>query len=138
LSITNEESVMLTIQATCPMCDDQVVLQPVSVTLHLAAADSGNRYGFSCPDCDVFIVRPAGPTVVHALLAGDVTLATGEMAPWEQLDLAPALLLVESLPDPQGISCLHAEPLDEADFEMLQILLEDDELIADWLDEAHA
>ncbi len=129
---------MLTIQATCPMCDDQVVLQPTNVTLHLVAEDTGNRYGFSCPDCDVFIVRPAGKHVVDALLAGDVILATGEIAPWEDIDLAPELLLVESLPHPEGIPCVHAAPLDEADFEMFQILLDDDAYITAWIAEATA
>jgi hypothetical protein len=129
---------MLTIQATCPMCDAQVVLQSTHVTLHLVAEDTGHRYGFSCPDCDIFIVRPAGPNVVDALLASDVTLSTGAIAPWEQLALAPSMLLVESLPHPEGIACPHAAPLDEADFEMFQILLEDDALIGSWLDEARA
>ncbi len=80
---------MKTIRATCPMCTDEVDLRPHEITLHLvdpirSDAVDGNRYGFQCPSCEVFVVKPAGEHAVELLLEGGVELSTDTHAPWER------------------------------------------------------
>ena len=76
---------MRTIRATCPLCTDEVDLTPEEITLHLIepGSPSGNRYGFQCPQCEVFVVKPAGLNAVELLLEGGVELSTAPVAPWE-------------------------------------------------------
>lgn len=77
---------MRTIRAVCPFCTDEVDLRPRQITLHVAQIPTGapNRYGFQCPQCDVFVVKHAGATAVELLLEGGVELSTGTVAPWER------------------------------------------------------
>lgn len=77
---------MRTIRATCPLCTEEVDLQPDEVTLHLIDPNSatGNRYGFTCKHCAEFVVKPAGLKAVELLLEGGVELVTDEVAPWEE------------------------------------------------------
>lgn len=77
---------MKTIRALCPLCSDEVDLKPEDVTLHLAHPASGqrrSRYGFECPQCQVFVIKPAGDQAVDLLIEGGVELSTSAVAPWE-------------------------------------------------------
>lgn len=82
---------MRTIRATCPLCTDEVDLRPGQITLHLVGSTStdGNRYGFECPRCEVFVVKPAGANAVELLLEGGVELSTSRTAPWERAPVHP-------------------------------------------------
>lgn len=77
---------MRTIRAVCPLCTGEIDLRPAEITLHVVEIPTGppNRYGFECPDCQVFVVKPAGPAAVELLLEGGVVVATGDLAPWER------------------------------------------------------
>lgn len=79
---------MKTIRATCPMCTDEVDLRPHEITLHLVdplrSEVTGNRYGFRCPSCEVFVVKPAGEHAIELLIEGGVELSTAPSAPWER------------------------------------------------------
>lgn len=80
---------MKTIRATCPLCSDEVDLRPHEITLHLVdpvlAPDAdGSRYGFECPQCEVFVVKPAGQHAVELLIEGGVELCTDPVAPWDR------------------------------------------------------
>ncbi|MBW3618950.1 MAG: hypothetical protein KY461_01785 [Actinobacteria bacterium] len=80
---------MKTIRATCPMCTDEVDLQPQEITLHLvdplrSVDGDRNRYGFRCPTCEVFVVKPAGEHAIELLIEGGVELSTAEHPPWEE------------------------------------------------------
>lgn len=77
---------MRTIRATCPLCTGQVDLRPAQITLHIAEVPNTgeNRYGFECPRCQVFVVKPAGANAVELLLEGGVELSTAATAPWER------------------------------------------------------
>lgn len=80
---------MKTIRAICPLCTDEVDLSPQDVTLHVVTDEvaphghDGSRYGFECPHCEVFVIKPAGQQAVELLLEGGVELSTGDVAPWE-------------------------------------------------------
>lgn len=75
---------MRTIRAVCPLCSDEVDLRPAQITLHVARIETGApRYGFECPQCAVFVVKPAGTTAVELLLEGGVELSTAPRAPWD-------------------------------------------------------
>lgn len=82
---------MRTIRATCPLCTDEVELRPAQITLHLADGDAPgrSRYGFECPHCRIFVVKPAGTNAVELLLEGGVELSTAVMAPWESPSTHP-------------------------------------------------
>jgi hypothetical protein len=85
---------MRTIRATCPLCTDEVDLRPGQITLHLVDQQSdasyhGSRYGFECPTCEVFVVKPAGANAVELLLEGGVSLSTDTVAPWEKAKAHP-------------------------------------------------
>lgn len=85
---------MKTIRATCPMCTEEVDLRPHEITLHLvdplrAGHGDSNRYGFRCPACDVFVVKPAGEHAIELLIEGGVELSTEPRAPWEQQPVHP-------------------------------------------------
>lgn len=110
---------MRTIRATCPLCTDEVDLTPQQVTLHLLDPESqtGNRYGFKCPRCEVFVVKPAGRSAVELLLEGGVELSTDRVAPWERTVSHP-----ESPPD--GPAFTWDDVLD------LRLLLEHDDWFA--------
>lgn len=114
---------MKTIRATCPMCTDEVDLRPHEITLHLtdplgSQASEGNRYGFRCPACEVFVVKPAGEHAIELLIEGGVELSTSPRAPWEQGPSHP------EAPD-AGPKLTHDDLLD------LHLKLRDD----DWFDE---
>lgn len=111
---------MRTIRAVCPLCSDEVDLQPGQITLHVARIETGApRYGFECPQCAVFVVKPAGTTAVELLLEGGVELSTSPVPPWE--DVAPGH--PESPP--------AGSPLTPRDLLRFDQLLERD----DWFDE---
>jgi hypothetical protein len=83
-----------TIRATCPMCTDEVDLRPQEITLHLvdplrALATDGNRYGFRCPSCEVFVVKPAGEHAIELLIEGGVELSTALDPPWDDAPVHP-------------------------------------------------
>lgn len=91
---TRLEKPVKTIRATCPMCTDEVDLRPHEITLHLvdplrADRSDGNRYGFRCPSCEVFVVKPAGEHAIELLIEGGVELSTDPRAPWEQTPRHP-------------------------------------------------
>jgi hypothetical protein len=94
---------MRTIRATCPLCSDQVDLQPDEVTLHLvdAASQTRNRYGFRCPSCEVFVVKPAGTVAVELLLEGGVLVTEAEVAPWETELVGGELAVPAAPPHPE-------------------------------------
>lgn len=77
---------MRQIRAVCPLCTDEVDLRPAAITLHVSSDASGgpHRYGFECPHCEVFVVKPAGSTAIRLLLEGGVELSTTDVAPWER------------------------------------------------------
>lgn len=117
---------MKTIRATCPLCSDEVDLQPTEITLHLVdpiihpQADS-SRYGFECPRCEVFVVKPAGQHAVELLIEGGVQLSTEPVAPWEAAPTHPE-------DPPAGPELTHDDLLD------LHLLLQR----PDWFDRLRA
>jgi hypothetical protein len=122
---------MRTIRATCPLCSDQVDLQPSEVTLHLVEplSQTRNRYGFRCPSCEVFVVKPAGTIAVELLLEGGVEVDSDEIAPWER-EQATATLEGPAHPEdpPTGPAFTPDDILD------LHALLERDDWFAQLLD----
>ena len=103
---------MTTIRATCPQCTDEVDLRPHEITLHivdpiLTPAVEGGRYGFECPSCTRFVVRPAGEHAIALLVEGGVEICTDPVAPWDQ-DTAPPH---PELP-PDGPPLTHDDLLD--------------------------
>lgn len=111
---------MPSVRATCLVCDDAVHVPVSSVVLHRRRAlDVQGRYGFTCPLCDVFVVRHANAAVVDALLAADAPAAVGELPPWEQL---PGRGTVDTLP-----------PITETEVELFAAVLADDDELATWL-----
>ena len=114
---------MRTIRATCPLCTDEVDLKPDQITLHLLEPGSptGNRYGFECPRCEVFVVKPAGLNAVELLLEGGVELSTAAVAPWEARPSHPE-------DPPAGPALTHDDLID------LHLLLQTDDWFASLLE----
>ncbi|MDX1619432.1 MAG: hypothetical protein R3320_00475 [Nitriliruptorales bacterium] len=103
---------MKTIRATCPLCTQEVDLRPHEITLHIVDAahapiTDGSRYGFACPHCEVFVVKPAGQHAIELLIEGGVELCTEPVAPWEHTSHTPH---PESPPD--GPPLTHDDLLD--------------------------
>ncbi|HEX9890096.1 MAG TPA: hypothetical protein VGA69_11495 [Nitriliruptorales bacterium] len=68
---------MATIRAVCTDCGDEVDLQPREITLVVAderATDPprAGSYGFTCPECQRYVVKPADARSVGLLIAGGV------------------------------------------------------------------
>ena len=63
---------MTTIKASCPGCGD-VELTPVQVQLVVCTVKSWSYYGFTCPQCQEGIRKPAGSDIVALLISGGVT-----------------------------------------------------------------
>ena len=85
---------MTRIRATCPRCTDEVDLRPHEVTLHivdpvLTPGEHHGSYGFDCPSCDNFVVRPAGEHAISLLIEGGVEICTDALPPWEQRTAPP-------------------------------------------------
>ena len=62
---------MTTIKATCPSCGE-VSLAAEDILLRIGSANASSTYGFSCPDCNGFVEKPADERVVRLLLSGGV------------------------------------------------------------------
>jgi predicted RNA-binding Zn-ribbon protein involved in translation (DUF1610 family) len=62
---------MTTIKATCPDCGE-VDLTADDILLRIGSMREKNTYGFSCPDCDRFVEKPADDRIVRLLLSGGV------------------------------------------------------------------
>lgn len=116
---------MKTIRAICPLCTDEVDLRPADVTLHLVGGEAGHhegsRYGFECPQCEVFVIKPAGEHAVELLIEGGVELSTDHVAPWEA-------------PPPHPESVRPGPKLTPDDLLDFHFLLEQD----DWMSELYA
>jgi hypothetical protein len=62
---------MTTIKATCPGCGE-VDLTADDILLRIGATRGVNTYGFSCPNCGIFVEKPADERVIRLLLSGGV------------------------------------------------------------------
>lgn len=116
---------MKTIRATCPLCSDEVDLKPHEITLHIVdpvftPTTNGSNYGFECPHCEVFVVKPAGQHAIELLIEGGVELCTDAVPPWEMPERAP-----HPEAPPPGPPLTHDDLLD------LHLLLRR----SDWFDE---
>ncbi len=129
---------MPNVRVTCLMCDHAIEVPAAEVVLHLGApaATPVDRYGFTCPRCDAFVVRRASRRVVEALIGTwEVQISTAALPPWEQAD-RPDVLLAES-----GVALDAADlpprpdaaPIDEADVLLFRQALEDDAILAAWV-----
>lgn len=68
---------MATIRAVCTDCGDEVDLQPREITLVVAEEEAApppaaGSYGFTCPECDRYVVKPADERAIGLLIAGGV------------------------------------------------------------------
>lgn len=70
---------MAQIRAVCPECRQDVDLNPHSVVLVLKDGFTSGTYGFVCPNCHLYISKPADDRAVQLLLAGGV-VARGSRA----------------------------------------------------------
>lgn len=129
---------MPNVRVTCLLCDHTVEVAAADVVLHLGAPGRTpvDRYGFTCPRCDAFVVRRASRRVVEALVATwEVQIATGPVPPWEQAG-RPDVVFAESgrrldpadMPPRPG-----APPIDEADVLLFREALADDAILAAWV-----
>ncbi len=125
---------MPTIRVTCLLCEHPVEVPAGHVVLHLEgnSPDATNRYGFTCPSCNVFVVRHANAAVVDALLATDVEVATGAVPPWEA-DERPGIVLADTGADTEQLTRPTAPAITEADVLLFRKALEDDAIMAAWL-----
>lgn len=136
---------MSTVRVTCLLCERAVEVATSDVVLHLEGSGEGavDRYGFTCPNCSVYVVRRASEAVVTALLTTDVEVATDALPPWEA-PVQPGIILVDAgqqVPHEQGQSTPHPErtdapgtpPITEADVLLFRKALEDDAIMAAWL-----
>lgn len=105
---------MPNVRVTCLLCDHTIEVAAADVVLHLGAPGQTplDRYGFTCTQCDAFVVRRASRRVVEALVGTwEVQIATGAVPPWEQ----------------------SAPPIDEADVLLFRAALADDAVLAAWV-----
>ena len=133
---------MSTVRVTCLLCEHPVEVAATEVVLHLGtlAPDPSNRYGFTCPECAVYVVRRATETVVAALLATGVRVSVDELPPWEQAP-RPGIMLVDAGPhqhdpaprSPEPARRSSAPPITEADVLLFRKALDDDAILAAWL-----
>lgn len=129
---------MPTVRAVCLLCDDTVELPAAEITLHLGEPSSTpvDRYGFTCPRCETFVVRRAIPRVVEALVGTyEVVITSGPLAPWESTARPDVLLSDASAPrDQADLPPLpHAPAIDEADVLLFRKALDDDAILAAWV-----
>lgn len=129
---------MATVRATCLLCDDTVELPAAEITLHLGEPSETpiDRYGFSCPRCETFVVRRAIPPVVEALVGTyEVEITSGALAPWESVARPDVLLSDAAAPhEPADLPPLPGAPaIDEADVLLFRKALEDDAILAAWV-----
>lgn len=125
---------MSTIRVTCLLCDHPVDVAVSHVVLHLegTTASAVNRYGFSCPTCNVYVVRRASDAIVTALLSTDVQVSTGALPPWESGE-RPGIVLVDAGSNVEQLARPDAPPITEADVLLFRKALEDDGIMAAWL-----
>ena len=62
---------MTTIKANCPKCGE-IDLTADDILLRIGSVKTSNTYGFSCPDCNEFVEKPADERIVRLLLSGGV------------------------------------------------------------------
>ncbi|HWL65532.1 MAG TPA: hypothetical protein VNP73_06110 [Actinomycetota bacterium] len=62
---------MTTIKANCPKCGE-IDLTADDILLRIGSVKESNTYGFSCPDCNEFVEKPADERIVRLLLSGGV------------------------------------------------------------------
>jgi hypothetical protein len=117
------------------VCEDAVHVPVSSVVLHRRRAlDIQGRYGFTCPRCDVFVVRHANAAVVDALLAADAPAAVGDLPPWEHGDGATGTTARAVTKD--GVATRPGEdlpPLTASEVERFAAAITDDAELAAWL-----
>lgn len=133
---------MPTVRVTCLLCEHPVEVVAAEVVLHLesVAPEAGNRYGFTCPVCAVYVVRRASEAVVAALLASGVQVSVDELPPWER-GAHPGIVLVDAGPHqhdatprrPEHVPPTSAPPITEADVLLFRKALDDDAILAAWL-----
>ena len=135
---------MPNVRVTCLLCDHPVEVPASAVVLHLAGtdADADNRYGFTCPDCAVYVVRRANDAIVDALVRTDgVEVAMGARPPWESGDRPGIVLMDAERHGGRGAERLvtdriprrTAAPITEADVLLFREALADDAVLAAWL-----
>lgn len=121
---------MPTVRATCLLCDHAVHVPVSGVLLHRRRAiDVQGRYGFTCPSCDVFVVRHANAAVVDALLAADAPTAIGDLPPWEDVERSTVDTLTAPLTTRSGSDL---PPISALEVRLFAAALDDEELAA-WL-----
>lgn len=125
---------MSTIRVTCLLCEHPVEVPVTDVVLHLegTAPDAVNRYGFTCPRCNVYVVRRANDAIATALLTTDVEVSTGQQPPWESGE-RPGIVLVDAGSNVEQLARAQAPPITEADVLLFRKALEDDAIMAAWL-----
>lgn len=82
---------MIVVAATCPDCG-RVEMPIVGIMLHIRDYADRTRYSFTCPSCEAWVSRPAGPHEV-ALLRAACCPERRERVPKELLEphVGPAL-----------------------------------------------
>ncbi len=125
---------MPTVRVSCLLCEHPVEVPVGHVVLHLEGSgpSATNRYGFTCPGCNVFVVRQASEAVVDALLSADVEVGTGALPPWESGD-RPAIVLADARSNVEQLARSEAPPITEADVLLFRKALEDDSILAAWV-----
>ncbi len=68
---------MATIRASCPDCGD-VEFTTRDVQVRVSAPDGSGTYAFSCPGCEVTVVKAAESRTIDLLVASGVAMAPGE------------------------------------------------------------
>lgn len=71
---------MPVIRAMCAECHAEVDLAPESVMLVVRPDGVSGSYGFVCPECHKYVMKPANERAVRLLVAGGVVPA-GSQAP---------------------------------------------------------
>lgn len=66
---------MATIRASCGACGD-VQLTTRDVNVRVCTSNEQGEYRFTCPVCDMVVVKPAEPRTIDLLVAAGVEMTT--------------------------------------------------------------